>query len=403
MNSLWLMAVCVMSAAPPVEVTLLSGETRQGTLEQLTAKELRLRAESEETASLSTQDLLEIRLVQATGQAGLGAEDDRGLKVSLTDGSQLSVSSFESSTKEFTAAHPTLGLLKLPLATVRSVRLSPPEAKLEPSWQQVLDKVSKNDQIVIRKQDVLDHLDGVVGAINAETIRFLLDGEELTIKREKAFGIIYARKPAPVKLAAQVELANGDFVSARSVTADEQGWRVESAAGLSFSLNEAAVVRVDFSLGKVVYLSTMEPRSVKYTPGIQGLVPEETDFRWEFRRDRNLDGRPLRLGQKTYSRGLAIHSKTELKYRLGGEFRRFQALLGIDDEITRFGETTVRILGDREELFAADISPRQAPIVIDLDVAQVVELEIVVDFGPDKPWRSDIGDRVHLADARLVK
>jgi len=189
----------------------------------------------------------------------------------------------------------------------------------------------------------------------------------------------------------------------RGVTADEGGWQIESASGLSAKLNYETVARVDFSLGKVVYLSAVEPRSVKYTPGIQAILPEEAEFRWEFRRDRNLDGKPLRLGQKTYSRGLAIHSKTELKYRLGGEFRRFQAMLGIDDEISRFGETTVRILGDRQELFAADIRPRQTPIAVDLDVANVVELEIIVDFGPDKPGRDDIGDRVHLADARLVK
>jgi len=399
MSSLWLITACVIAAAPPVEVTLLSGETRLGTLEKLGAKELRLQPETGAPISLATADLLELRLALSAGRA----ESTAGFQVGLIDGSRLNVTSFETTVKEFTAEHAVLGTIKLPLSAVRSVRLSPPEAKLEPLWQQILEKSSKNDQIVLRKQDVLDHLDGVVGVINSESIRFLLDGDEIAVKREKAFGIVYARKPSAVKLAAQVELINGDQLSVRGVTADEGGWQIESASGLSAKLNYETVARVDFSLGKVVYLSAVEPRSVKYTPGIQAILPEEAEFRWEFRRDRNLDGKPLRLGQKTYSRGLAIHSKTELKYRLGGEFRRFQAMLGIDDEISRFGETTVRILGDRQELFAADIRPRQTPIAVDLDVANVVELEIIVDFGPDKPGRDDIGDRVHLADARLVK
>ena len=113
-----------------------------------------------------------------------------------------------------------------------------------------------------------------------------------------------------------------------------------------------------------------------------------------------MEGKPLRLNQKTYARGLAIHSKTELRYRLGGEYRRLQAMVGIDDEITKFGATTVRVIGDRKPLYAADFAPRQPAIPLDLDVTGVIELEILVDWGPDG---SDIGDRIHLADARLVK
>ena len=40
-------------------------------------------------------------------------------------------------------------------------------------------------------------------------------------------------------------------------------------------------------------------------------------------RDRNLHGMPLRLGNKTYSRGVSIHSRTFLRYRLAGDYSRF--------------------------------------------------------------------------------
>ena len=149
-----------------------------------------------------------------------------------------------------------------------------------------------------------------------------------------------------------------------------------------------------------MYLSALEPRSVKYQRRIP--FPPGTLPYGEFRRDRNLDGRPLRLNGKAYARGLAIHSKTSLVYRLGGEYRRFQTMIGIDDEITdtRFGATQVRILGDRKELYTGVCQPRESAIPIDLDVSGVVELEILVDYGPDE---DDTSDRVHLADARLVK
>jgi len=286
------------------------------------------------------------------------------------------------------------------MTAVHSLRFTPPNAKFDPLWEQLLEKGTKSDMIVLQKAEVLDHLDGVVGAIDEQTIKFLLDGDEIPVKREKAFGIIYARKPYNGKLTARVQFANGDSIAAKSVTSNGDEWKVTSLVGQTWTLAASDISLVDYSLGKVVYLSTMEPRNVKYTPFIQ--FDGQTEFYWKFRRDRSLEGKPLRLGQKTYSRGLAIHSKTELRYRLGGEYRRFQALLGIDDEITNtnWGATAVRIVGDRRELYAGECRPRQSPIPLDLDVSDVVELDIIVDFGPDK---SDISDRIHLADARLVK
>lgn len=394
----WTLTACLLASAPPVEVTLLNGETRRGTLEQLGAKELSLQPESGAAVAIPAADLLEVRLLKEGSSSAPPSGNQPVIRVGLVDGSKLQFTSVETTSKELTGQHSVLGSVKLPLSAVRTLRFASPDAKLDPLWQQLLDKPSKNDQIVRQKQEILDHFDGVVGAIDPESIKFLIDGDEISVKREKAFGIIYARKPSTAKLAAQIELQNGDLLSVKSITADQAGWKLESASGFSAKLPWEGIARADFSLGKVVYLSSMEPRSVKYTDCPQ--FPDDTDFRWEFRRDRSLEGKPLRLGQKTYSRGLAIHSKTELKYRLGGEFRRLQALLGVDDEISRFGAVSLRILGDREELYAADFRPRQTPVPLDLDVAQVVELEIIVDFGADN---SNIGDRLHLADARLVK
>jgi hypothetical protein len=262
------------------------------------------------------------------------------------------------------------------------------------------EKGTKEDLVVVQKSEVLDHLDGVVGQIDEAAVKFLLDGDEISVKREKAFGIIYARKPSNAKIAARVELANGDRVSVKSISGDGAQWQLESLAGPTWTIPATQLVHADFSLGKVVYLSAIEPRSVKFT-ALLGF-PAGTIPYGEYRRDRNLDGRPLRLHGKTYARGLAIHSKTEMVYRLGGEFRRFQAMMGIDDEIINpnWGAVSVRISGDRKELYTGVCKPRENPVPLDLDVKGVVELEIVVDYGPDM---DDISDRLHLADARVVK
>jgi len=385
-------------AGLPVEATSLSGGTVSGQLVELSATELKLQPENGAVTTIPTADLLELR---GTSAATPAAGETPLVRVRLVDGSVLQLAELKNTLKELQGKHPYLeGVLSVPMTAVHSLRFTPPNAKFDPLWEQLLEKGTKSDMIVLQKAEVLDHLDGVVGAIDEQTIKFLLDGDEIPVKREKAFGIIYARKPYNGKLTARVQFANGDSIAAKSVTSNGDEWKVTSLVGQTWTLAASDISLVDYSLGKVVYLSTMEPRNVKYTPFIQ--FDGQTEFYWKFRRDRSLEGKPLRLGQKTYSRGLAIHSKTELRYRLGGEYRRFQALLGIDDEITNtnWGATAVRIVGDRRELYAGECRPRQSPIPLDLDVSDVVELDIIVDFGPDK---SDISDRIHLADARLVK
>jgi hypothetical protein len=401
MISVSLFVLVVAVAQPqPVDVTMLSGQQRSGTMVQLTEKELFLQPESGQPEVIPTADLLEVRRSGESEPTSSKMDDAGIVRLTLVDGSQLQLAGVTTSSKELHGRHSLLGELTIPLIAVHSLRFTPPSSKFDPLWLQLMEKGTKSDMVVLQKPEVLDHLDGVVGAMDEGTAKFLLDGDELSIKREKMFGIIYSRKPSSTKLAARVELVNGDTVAVRSVTADGEQWRLASPIGSAWQLPMNAISVIDFSLGKVVYLSALEPRSVKYTPFYK--FGDDGEFYWKFRRNRSLEGKPLRLGQKTYARGLAIHSKTELLYRLGGEYRRFQALLGVDDEITNtdWGAVSIRILGDRKEMYAGECRPRQTPIPLDLDVTDVVELEIIVDWGPDK---SDIGDRIHLADARLVK
>jgi hypothetical protein len=151
------------------------------------------------------------------------------------------------------------------------------------------------------------------------------------------------------------------------------------------------VLSLDFSSGKVRFLSQLEPREVKYTPFFDQV--------WTYCRDRPRDGGSLRLGNKEYARGLWIHSRTFLKYRLSGDYRRFQAVMGIDQAVAPLGNVHVVISGDGKTLLESDVRGSDPPQNLDLDVAGVRDLEILVDFGGDL----DIADHLDLADAKVVK
>lgn len=399
----WSILVLCLIAAPPVEVSTLKGEQHVGSLERLSSDELVLKTPTG-TTTIAGAELLSIRVPSG---ATAPAAAEAAAEIRLTDGTRLRVSSFVSSGTEAAIEHPQLGSLMLPMTVVQSVRFAPPDAKVDAAWNLLLDKTAKKDQVAVRKADVLDHLDGVIGSLDEATVKFQLDGDEIPVKRERVFGLIYARREnLSSRAVVAADLSTGDRLVAKSVSFDGAAWKVKLVSGAEVSVPMPLVQTIDFSLGKIAYLSNLEPREVKYTPHL--------DFIWEYRRDRMTHGGPISVGNKTYAKGLGIHSRTLLKYRIGGDYRRFQAMMGIDDSLRTGGDVDVVIKGDGRTLFKGPVSiyeraepgaakttePRlMQPIKLDLDVTGVVELEILVDFGE----MIDIGDCLDLADAKVVK
>ena len=128
---------------------------------------------------------------------------------------------------------------------------------------------------------------------------------------------------------------------------------------------------------------------------------KELPTRQEFnspKMDRNRNGGPLEVDGTKYAKGLCIHSRTTIVYRLRGRFSRFKAVAGIDQEFRDLGNVQLVIHGDDKVLFDAAIAGKTAK-TLDLDVAGVRRLTILVDFGENM----DIGDYLDLCGARFEK
>jgi hypothetical protein len=110
-------------------------------------------------------------------------------------------------------------------------------------------------------------------------------------------------------------------------------------------------------------------------------------------------GERLKVGDKFFDRGVWIHSRTRLRYRLEGDYSRFQAWMGIQS--THTGKVHVEFIVDGQTVLEADAAAgAKAPQRVDLDVKGKFALDIFVDYGDDG---DDIGDHLTLGDARLTK
>ncbi len=152
--------------------------------------------------------------------------------------------------------------------------------------------------------------------------------------------------------------------------------------------------------GRSVFLSDLEPEAVELAETLFSPHPVQ--------RDANVLGGPLKIRGELFRKGLGMHAPTRLRYRLGGEYERFQAIIGMDDEArptsveaeTYGGGTALfRVLLDGVVALEKELSYRDPPLPIDIPVAGKTTLTIEVDAGTG----FIILDRADWADARLVR
>lgn len=378
-------------AAVPFDVTLIDGQTVQGELSGWNEETVRLRSSDGKETSHPLTDVLEI--VPVPGEARVPDESETPSLVfaTLGDGSFLSATEISVDVDRAVLQSPSLGAVELSPQTIRYVRFGNANSTVMEKWEGLKKRELKKDLLVIHKGETVDFIEGIVGKIGDKSVQFLLGGEEIPVDRKKVFGVCYHRDPVETSPLAILSLKNGDRLVLKSFTIEGDSARGETASGVAAVVPVADLAAVDFRPGRLAYLSDLEPRDEEYTPFF--------DVVWRIRRDRNYDGGPLRLGGKTWAKGLCIHSKTELGYRLVGQYRRLQAWVGIDELVGRKGNVHLTIEADGKILFEGDVKGTDPPRRIDADIAGVNNLEILVDFGGDL----DISDHLDLADARLIK
>ena len=377
----------LLAASPGVEVTSLTGTSVSGQLQSMNQGTIQLK-QGQDDRKYPLSGVLNVRFPQNRFQRTL----ESPLMVRLTDGSRFPIQDLKSNDRETVLQGEQTGSLSVPTKAVTSVRFGALNSDLQKSWDKLLNGKHSKDLLVVQKENVLDYIDGVVGNITADRIQFFAGEDEVPVNRQRVFGIIYAR-PATTETTpfCSIKLTDEGTLQASAISYNGTDFEAILQTGARTRLSPSVIANLDFSQGKVRYLSDLEPRNIEYTPFF--------DTVWKYRRDKHRDGGPLRVGGKEYSRGLYIHSKTLLQYRLKDDYRRFRAVMGIDDSVPGIGFVYVEIKGNGRTLFAGNVKSSDSPVDLDLDVSGVRDLEILVDFGDNL----EICDHLDLCNARLIK
>jgi hypothetical protein len=244
-----------------------------------------------------------------------------------------------------------------------------------------------------------------------ETIEFKLDRDTThNVSLTRVRGIIFSRKPLqePAAIARVVDQYHNTFI-VHQLTMNESELSLATPTGLTqlpdnrpLTLPRSFASLIDFSLGKLVYLSDLDPLLVRETPREESPLSPGRSW-WRYQRNRNLNGDSLRLDGQVYKKGLSLHSRTVIDFEVKG-YNEFRCLVGIEDSITEYALAQVTIEGDGKILFQENVQTtdekrKTKARELRLNIAGVDRLRLIVDYGDQE----DTGDHVSFANARITK
>jgi hypothetical protein len=407
MAAFLLFAAAFVADAKQFQVTALDGQTVTGTLVELSDKQIVLQTGGPTKTFTSAQVRFIVPVddksaLRASGRAPGELGKRPAVWVETIDGSRISGATFTVTKGSAELMLTTGTTLKLSTKAIRLVEFAASDGSL-PTWVSDLKSDQAGDLLVVRKRDVIDYVEGAAGDVNDGTVNFSVDNENVTVTRARVAGIVYLHPPGNPELpepACVYEDATGWRIKAMSVALANGELKIVTTFGAELTRPLESLKLLDFSPGRMIYLSGLPIASSEWTPLVDfGKQADSMPKFYRAREDRGLDTDALQVSGKTYPKGIAIPARTALVYKIAGKGKRFKALAGIDDSVHETGAVRLVISGDGKTLFDGRIVGREPPVDLDLDVSGVKRLNILVDFGE----KLDVGNYLDLCDARIVK
>jgi hypothetical protein len=217
------------------------------------------------------------------------------------------------------------------------------------------------------------------------------------------WSMVLARRPAGRRKSffvnepeVEILLKNGDVIAGTLVGAADQAWHLKPAwRDKPFAVPTAFVQALSVG-GSSVYLSDLTPEAHETVPYLGFALP------WQ--RDRSLLETPLRVGAFTAHRGLALHTKTALHYRIkdmADAPMTLVALAGLDEAVrVASGGARIVVSVDGAVRFDKTVTSASRPLEVRVEIpAGAQRLTIASDFAEG----GSIGDHVDLLYAAIVR
>jgi len=287
---------------------------------------------------------------------------------------------------------------KAPLSALSVVWLTPPADLAE------RDKLRRRWAAEKRTRDVVhlrngDTVEGILTSLDDSAVQLDVDKKKVRLILENVAAVTLSTElasvPKPKGPFGRVILADGARLSlAKSACDDGKTLTATTLYNTTVRIPLADVIALYIFQGNAVYLSDLKPSKFDWKPF--------GNLDWPPVADGSVSGRDLRLAGSAYDKGMGLHAESRLTYDLAGNYRWFEALVGLEElGDGKTGSARIKVLvdGKPRPLDLEELSDKTKPLPIRLDVKGAKELTLVVEFGK----RGDVLARVNWIDARLLK
>ena len=372
----------------------IDGTTVTGDLRSIDAKGLMtIQPDKGGAVAIPSDELMRVEF-----GAGREPAPPDGVALHLPRGCQVNGALTKCSQTSIAVRSPALGSVALPLEKLLAVEFRRTGGEPKDAGKMRAAMLANKTKGDVSFSTNGDQMPGILIGFEPKKITLKTSLGEMALETARLFGVSFAarkRPPPPASLLAVARCTDGSVVTGTLMASEGGGVKLALLAGPEVEIDEARLIELGFRQGKLVYLSDLDPADEIRRPYFTG------DHTWPYQRDRNYDRKPIRLGGKVHRKGLGMFSGMKLTYRLGGEFKTFASLVGIDDADEHHqGNVTVRVLADGKEIFKkAGLTRKGGAVKVDLPVKDVKTLELAVDFGGNMLF----GDITDWADAHLIR
>jgi hypothetical protein len=192
-----------------------------------------------------------------------------------------------------------------------------------------------------------------------------------------------------------VLLKDGSLLSGKLSGLKEKAVQFTALNDQEWRADTSAIKSIVFLGGKLIYLSTLKPKEVEQKAYVGGMP---VVFGWKC--DLAANGEKLVIGEKTYSKGIGVHSYSRLVWDIEGQYAKILCEVGLDNTALAEATCTWTIKADGKVLVSGVAKKGSPAQSVAKDLTGIKQLELICDYGADD---DDAGDQLDWANIRLVK
>lgn len=339
----------------------------------------------------------DLRALQPIAPAATVGEDPQ--EIVLTNGSRLYGRGLQVTDETVEMKSPILGELSIPIDFVWAFRLG--VAEPDSRFAQATERMREHDRDIIFVTGTgtaeMQEAVGLIESLGVEELSFMEEDDEVRrIPALQVHGVILASPLMDVAdlsgVPCTIFLQDGSRCVASVQYLKEGELAIELVDGLEWKLPWSLVRRINVKSDRLAYLSDLEPAQVF----------EEAIYAYprSWKRDRNIRGGPLVIGDERFEKGLGTAAGTRLVFANSDEYDLFTASVGIDTSRGDWGDCEFVVYGDGRELLRRRLRGSEPSAFLKVPVRHVREITLHVEPGGGA---LDLSDDADWGDACLVQ